>query len=32
LPDLRDMLLEVGVEITDLWRQDRMGTPPTPDP
>lgn len=26
LPDLRDMLLEVGVEITDLWRKDRTGT------
>jgi septum formation protein len=24
LPDFREMLLEVGVEITDLWRRDRM--------
>ena len=24
LPDFREMLLEVGVEITDLWRGDRM--------
>jgi septum formation protein len=26
LPDLRDMLHEVGVEITELWRKDRTGT------
>ena len=26
LPDLRDMLLELGVEITDLWRKDRTET------
>ena len=24
LPDFREMLLEVGVEVTDLWRRDRM--------
>jgi septum formation protein len=28
LPDLRDMLLEVGVEITDLWRKDRTKMSP----
>jgi septum formation protein len=31
LPDLRDMLFEVGVEITDLWRKDRTGMAPAPD-
>ena len=24
LPDFREMLFEVGVEVTDLWRRDRM--------
>lgn len=28
LPDLRVMLLELGVEITDLWRKDRTEMPP----
>lgn len=32
LPDLREMFLEVGVDITDLWRQDRVGTPPASNP
>src|ERR1700729_1401817 len=31
LPDLREMPLEIGVEITDLWRKDRMGTSPAPN-
>jgi septum formation protein len=30
LPDLRDMLLELGVEITDLWRKDRTETTSAP--
>lgn len=32
LPDLRDMLAEVGVEITELWREDRRETSLTPHP
>ena len=32
LPDLRDMLFEVGVEITDLWRKDRTEMSSAPDP
>jgi len=32
LPDLRDMLLEVGVELTELWRKDRTEMSPAPDP
>jgi septum formation protein len=31
LPDLREMLIEIGVEITDLWRKDRMRTSPAPN-
>jgi septum formation protein len=32
LPDLRDMLTEVGVELTDLWRGDRTAPSRLPDP
>lgn len=31
LPDLRDMLHELGVDITDLWRRDRTELSPAPD-
>ena len=32
LPDLREMLFEVGVEITDLWRRIGRRLPPAADP